>query len=103
MRSGSLTGGSDGRRRAVAPVVLLLGTGGERVVQRSPLLDRLGRQGVEDALPGRRLVVGAGQQQLPGLRLAVALFALGEGIGEGAVLRGRLLLLWGALGARDRE
>src|SRR4051812_18345304 len=102
MRSGSLTGGSDGRRRAVAPVVLLLGADGERVVQRPQLLDRLGGEVVEDPLPGRRVVVGAGQQQVPGLRLAVALGPLDEELREVAVLGGRLLLPGGALGQRCR-
>src|SRR5215211_7927742 len=102
MRSGTLTGGSDGRWRAVAPVVLLLSTGGQRVVQRAQLLDRLGGQVVEDPLPGRRLVVGPGQQQVPGLGLAVTLVPLDEELGEVAVLRGRLLLLGGAFGQRRR-
>src|SRR3954466_11001990 len=64
---------SDGGRDPEAPCVLLLGAGGQGVVQRPELLEGLGGEVVEQALPGRGLVVAAGQQQLPGLRLAIPL------------------------------
>src|SRR3954453_11396153 len=86
---------SDGGRDPVAPCVLLLGAGGKGVVEGAQLLDRLGGEVVEELPPGRGFVVAAGQQQLPGLRLAVALAALGDELGEVAVLGGVLLLAGG--------
>src|SRR5438067_1449604 len=62
---GSRSGGSDGRRDPEPPLVLLLGAGRQGVVERAELVQRLGGEVVEDALPGRRLVIAAGEQQLP--------------------------------------
>src|SRR4051794_828194 len=93
-RSGGGSVGSDGGRDAEPSLVLLLGAGREGVVQRAELLERLGGEVVEDLLPGGRLVVAAGEQQLPRLRLPVPLAALGQYLGEVPVL-GRVLLLAG--------
>src|SRR3954468_18980439 len=93
---------SDGGRDPVAPCVLLLGAGGKGVVEGAQLLDRLGGEVVEELPPGRGLVVAAGQQQLPGLRLAVALAALGDELGQVGVLGGRLLRRGGPLRQRGR-
>ena len=48
-------------------------------------------QVVEDPAPGGRIVVAAGQQQLPGLRLAVPLPPLGQDLRQVLVLGGGLL------------
>src|SRR3712207_7374473 len=64
---------SGGDRGPVAADVLGLGPLGQRVVQLAQLADRALRQLVEQLAPARRLVVAAGQQQLPGPGLAVAL------------------------------
>src|SRR5690349_14079437 len=93
---------SDSGGNAVPPPVLLLRAGGQRVVELAELVDRLRRQVVEDALPGGGLVVAAGQQQLPGLRLPVAPGPVGEELREIAVL-GRRLLLRGRRGREGRR
>src|ERR671927_261612 len=90
---------SDAARDAVPAGVLLLGARGQDVVELAELLDHVGGQVVEQALPGRGLVVAAGQQQLPGARLPVALAALGDELREVPVLGGVLLLL----GRRGRQ
>src|SRR3954471_8428492 len=82
---------SDGRRDPEPPDVLLLRTGGEGVVEGAEFLVHRRVEVVEDLLPARRLVVAAGQKELPRLRLTVALAALGQEVGQVGVLRGRLL------------
>src|SRR5215217_2484625 len=89
-------GASDSGGDPEAARVLLLGAGRQGVVEGPELCVHLGGEVVEDLLPGRRLVVAAGQQQLPGVRLAVALTALRHEVRQVAVLRGRLLLRGGA-------
>src|SRR3954452_16549487 len=83
--------GSDARRDPEAAHVLLLGAGREGVVEGAEFLVHRWVEVVEDLLPARRLVVAAGQEQLPGLRLTVPLAALGQEVGKVGVLRGGLL------------
>ena len=83
---------SDGGGHAVPARVLLLRAGGQGVVELTELGVHAGLQVVEDARPRGGLVVAAGEQQLPGLRLAVTLAALGDELLQVPVLRGRLLL-----------
>src|SRR3954462_12614524 len=84
-------GGSDGGRDPEPARVLLLGAGRESVVEVPELGVHLGGEVVEDLLPRGRLVVAASQQQLPRLRLAIALATLGQELREVGVLRRRLL------------
>src|SRR3954451_17624175 len=83
--------GSDRGGNAEPARVLLLGARREGVVEGSELGVHLGGEVVEDPLPGGGLVVATGQQQLPRLGLPVPLAALGEELGEVAVLGRRLL------------
>ena len=83
--------GSDGGGDPEAAHVLLLGAGRQGVVEGAEFLVHRRVEIVEDLLPAGRLVVAAGQQQLPRLRLPVALAALGQELRQVGVLRGRLL------------
>src|SRR5919112_3253664 len=85
------SGGSDRGGDPEPARVLLLGAGRQGVVELAELGVHVGGQVVEDLAPGRRLVVAAGQQQLPGLRLPVALAPLGQELRQVGVLGCRLL------------
>src|SRR3954447_9442872 len=84
-------GRSDAGGDPEAARVLLLGAGRQGVVEGAEFRVHRRVEVVEDLLPAGRLVVGAGQEQLPGLRLAVALAPLGQELREVGVLGGRLL------------